>query len=90
MTQILEAVSIVKSFGAIRVLEDVSVTVNKGEIVGLLGPNGAGKTTMFNLIAGLYQPSEGEIILDGEDVTIFLNEPCFEETEIFSIRADEL
>ena len=39
MTQILEAVSIVKSFGAIQVLEDVSVTVNKGEIVGLLGPN---------------------------------------------------
>ena len=68
MTQILEAVSIVKSFGAIQVLEDVSVTVNKGEIVGLLGPNGAGKTTLVNIIAGYESQNSGTVSMDGRSL----------------------
>ncbi len=65
MTQMLEAVSIVKSFGAIRVLEDVTVTVRKGEIVGLLGPNGAGKTTLLNIMAGYETQNSGTVSIDG-------------------------
>ena len=68
MTQILEAVSIVKSFGAIQVLEDVSVTVNKGEIVGLLGPNGAGKTTLVNIIAGYESQNSGTVSMDSRSL----------------------
>ena len=68
MTQILEAVSIVKSFGAIQVLEDVSVTVNKGEIVGLLGPNGAGKTTLVNIIAGYESQNLGTVSMDSRSL----------------------
>ena len=65
MTQMLEAVSIVKSFGAIRVLEDVTVTVQRGEIVGLLGPNGAGKTTLLNIMAGYETQNSGTVLIDG-------------------------
>lgn len=61
----LEAVSIVKSFGAIRVLEDVTVTVQRGEIVGLLGPNGAGKTTLLNIMAGYETQNSGTVLIDG-------------------------
>ena len=68
MTQILEAVSIVKSFGAIQVLEDVSVTVNKGEIVGLLGPNGAGKTTLVTIIAGYESQNSGTVSMDSRSL----------------------
>jgi branched-chain amino acid transport system ATP-binding protein len=65
VTQMLEAVSIVKSFGAIRVLEDVTVTVQRGEIVGLLGPNGAGKTTLLNIMAGYESQNSGTVLIDG-------------------------
>ena len=58
-----------KHFGGIKAVDGVDLHIDRGSITGLVGPNGAGKTTMFNLIAGLYQPTEGEIILDGENVT---------------------
>ncbi|MGH7186282.1 MAG: ATP-binding cassette domain-containing protein, partial [Pseudomonadota bacterium] len=58
-----------KSFKARRVVEDVSMTVRRGEVVGLLGPNGAGKTTLFYMITGLIRPDSGLIELDGHDVT---------------------
>jgi branched-chain amino acid transport system ATP-binding protein len=61
----LEAASIIKSFGAIHVLENVTVTVNKGEVVGLLGPNGAGKTTLVNIMAGYETQDAGTISIDG-------------------------
>jgi branched-chain amino acid transport system ATP-binding protein len=51
------------SFGGLRVLSDVSIEVNSGEILGLIGPNGAGKSTLFNLITGIYKPSSGSIRL---------------------------
>jgi branched-chain amino acid transport system ATP-binding protein len=59
----LEARSVSKSFGGVTAVDDVSFTINAGEIAGLIGPNGAGKTTMFNLLAGSLQPSQGEILL---------------------------
>ena len=58
-----------KAYKARRVVEDVSMTVRRGEAVGLLGPNGAGKTTTFYMITGLVRPDSGSIVLDGNDVT---------------------
>ena len=58
-----------KAYKARRVVEDVSLTVRRGEAVGLLGPNGAGKTTTFYMITGLVRPDAGTIALDGNDVT---------------------
>ena len=58
-----------KSFGNKQVVRDISITINKGEIVGLLGPNGAGKTTTFYIIVGLLKPDAGSIILDKIDVS---------------------
>ncbi len=66
---VLEGVGLGKSFKRRRVVDDVSVRVEQGEIVGLLGPNGAGKTTTFYLITGLIRPDAGEVRLDGTDLT---------------------
>src|SRR6202789_1369701 len=66
---ILETVEIAKSYRGRRVVNDVSVTVSRGEIVGLLGPNGAGKTTSFYMVVGLISPDSGKVLLDGKDVT---------------------
>ena len=55
-------------FGGLQALQDVNLTVNKGEIVGLIGPNGAGKTTVFNLLTEVYVPTEGTIELEGESL----------------------
>ena len=60
---------IVKHYHRRNVVDGVTVTINTGEIVGLLGPNGAGKTTSFYMIAGLISPDEGDIRLDGRDIT---------------------
>jgi lipopolysaccharide export system ATP-binding protein len=68
-TSVLEGTHLAKSFKGRRVVNDVSVRVEQGEIVGLLGPNGAGKTTTFYLITGLVRPDAGRIKLDGTDLT---------------------
>ena len=65
----LEARHLQKSYGSRQVVFDVSVKVEKGEVVGLLGPNGAGKTTSFYMIVGLVRTDGGQILIDGEDVT---------------------
>jgi lipopolysaccharide export system ATP-binding protein len=65
----LEARHLQKSYGSRQVVFDVSVKVEKGEVVGLLGPNGAGKTTSFYMIVGLVRTDSGQILIDGEDVT---------------------
>ena len=65
----LEVCGISKSFDGKTVLEDVSITLNAGELVCLLGVSGAGKTTLFNIISGLVKPDEGKVLLDGEDIT---------------------
>jgi lipopolysaccharide export system ATP-binding protein len=66
---ILAAKNLVKRYRGRAVVDDVSVELSQGEIVGLLGPNGAGKTTSFYMIVGLIKPDEGRIFLDGEDIT---------------------
>ncbi len=65
----LSTESVAKVYGRRRVVSNVSIEVNGGEIVGLLGPNGAGKTTTFYMIVGMIQPNEGRIVVDGEDIT---------------------
>ncbi|MBY0562994.1 MAG: LPS export ABC transporter ATP-binding protein [Hyphomonadaceae bacterium] len=65
----LSAVGLGKSYRGRRVVKDVSLSVNRGEVVGLLGPNGAGKTTCFYMITGLVRVDQGQILLDGQDVT---------------------
>lgn len=57
------------SFGGIRAVDGISLTIEKGSITGLIGPNGAGKTTLFNVIAGHYKPTSGEVWLGGKNVT---------------------
>ena len=66
---VLEGRNLSKSFKRRRVVDQVSVKVEQGEIVGLLGPNGAGKTTTFYLITGLIRPDEGQVTIDGKDLT---------------------
>ena len=66
--QQLEIKNISKSFENKCVLSDVNLTINPGEIVALLGVSGGGKTTLFNIIAGLLTPDEGDVILDGESI----------------------
>jgi lipopolysaccharide export system ATP-binding protein len=66
---VLRAEHLVKRYGKRRVVDDVSLEVHPGEVVGLLGPNGAGKTTTFYMIVGLIRHSRGKIFLDGDDIT---------------------
>jgi len=68
---ILRAQNLMKSYSGKKVVKDISLTVNQGEIVGLLGPNGAGKTTSFYMIFGLIKPNGGSIFLDNEEITSF-------------------
>lgn len=65
----LETQEISKAYRGRRVVHDLSVSVEQGEVVGLLGPNGAGKTTSFHMIVGLILPDSGRVLLDGEDIT---------------------
>jgi lipopolysaccharide export system ATP-binding protein len=68
-TALLRAEGLTKSFVGRRVVDDVTIEVRAGEVVGLLGPNGAGKTTSFHMIVGLTRPDAGRVLLDGTDVT---------------------
>src|SRR5271167_983581 len=65
----LETGGISKTYRGRRVVDDVTVHVKQGEVVGLLGPNGAGKTTSFYMIVGLISPDSGRILVDDEDIT---------------------
>ena len=69
MTQLLRLDSVSKSYGALKVTDNLSFELNEGEALGVIGPNGAGKSTMFNLIGGGVRPDEGTITYDGQDIT---------------------
>ena len=62
---LLDVKNLTKHFGGLTAVGDVTLELNEGELVGLIGPNGAGKTTLFNLLTGVYEPSEGTVTLDG-------------------------
>ncbi len=66
---LLEVKNLAIQFGGLRAVDNLDLTIEKGELYGLIGPNGAGKTTVFNLLTGEYQPTEGIITLDGQDIT---------------------
>lgn len=73
MSAIIEVSHVHKSFGGLTVIDDCSISVERGSITGLIGPNGAGKSTLFNIIAGALPLDSGRILLDGEDIT---NQPA--------------
>ncbi|HTZ37719.1 MAG TPA: ABC transporter ATP-binding protein [Stellaceae bacterium] len=58
-----------KRFGGVRAVEDVSIAVDRGQIVSIIGPNGAGKTSLLNMVSGFYKPDTGSIVFEGHDIT---------------------
>jgi len=69
MTVVLETTGLMKSFGGVQVIDDLSVKLTEGEALGIIGPNGAGKTTLFNLITGVYRPDAGQVTFRDKDIT---------------------
>jgi branched-chain amino acid transport system ATP-binding protein len=69
VANVLEVAEVSKRFGALAALAKVSLAVRPGEVFSVIGPNGAGKSTLFNVVAGLYTPTSGRVILDGRDIT---------------------
>ena len=65
----LETKNLGISFGGLKAVDELTMTINKGQLYGLIGPNGAGRTTVFNLLTGVYKPTEGNFFLDGEKLT---------------------
>jgi branched-chain amino acid transport system ATP-binding protein len=68
MSQVIRLTNVSKSYGALKVIDDISFSIEKGETYGILGPNGAGKTTLLNLISGDTRPEAGTIVFDGVDI----------------------
>lgn len=68
MSVILECRDVVKAFGGLIAVDDVSVQIHVGQIFGLIGPNGAGKTTLFRVISGVYAPTSGQVLLNGKNI----------------------
>ncbi len=69
MPELLRLESVSRRFGGLQALQDVSLSVGQGEVLGLIGPNGAGKTTLVNVIAGVHGASSGRVIFEGRDIT---------------------
>src|SRR6056297_1481888 len=66
---LLQVSNLIKTFGGLMAVSDVSFAVEEGSIVGLIGPNGAGKTTVFNLITGNYRPDSGQVLFEDRELT---------------------
>lgn len=89
---LLEVKNLGISFGGLRAVDDFNLTMEKGQLYGLIGPNGAGKTTVFNLLTGVYKPTDGSFMLDGESLvgkgTIDINKSgiarTFQNIRLFS------
>lgn len=76
---LLEVKNLGISFGGLRAVDEFSITIEKGQLYGLIGPNGAGKTTIFNMLTGVYKPTDGTIVLDGKNINRqkhYRNKPC--------------
>ena len=65
---LLEVTDLGISFGGLRAVDELNMTLEEGSLVGLIGPNGAGKTTVFNMLTGVYRPTDGGIRLAGENI----------------------
>ena len=65
---ILEVKNLGINFGGLRAVDNFDITIDQHELVGLIGPNGAGKTTVFNMLTGVYQPNDGDILVDGKSI----------------------
>ena len=89
---LLEVKNLGISFGGLRAVDQFEINIKKGQLYGLIGPNGAGKTTIFNMLTGVYKPTDGIITLDGEDLvgkkTIEINKAgiarTFQNIRLFS------
>lgn len=84
----LEVNNLSIQFGGLHAVDNFQLKIEKGELYGLIGPNGAGKTTVFNLLTGVYKPTEGIIKLDGQDITgkvlsILIKQESHEHSRIF-------
>ena len=66
---LLEVTNLGIAFGGLQAVAQLDMKMEKGQLYGLIGPNGAGKTTVFNMLTGVYRPTEGDIILDGKNIT---------------------
>ena len=66
----IEISNLTKQIGKRKILNNINIDIQKGEIVGLVGPNGAGKTTLIKTIVGLYKPTKGKIVIDGLDINL--------------------
>ena len=69
MTPLLEVQNLTMRFGGLTAVDSLNFKVEKGNIHGLIGPNGAGKTTTFNMVSGFYKPSQGRVLLNGQDIS---------------------
>ena len=66
---LLDVKGVTMKFGSLVANDDISFSMEQGQIVGLIGPNGSGKTTLFNCVSGLYKPTAGKVFFDGADIT---------------------
>jgi len=87
MTALLKIEGVFKRFGGVLAVQNVSLTVNEGEILGLIGPNGAGKSTMFNLINGVVPPDSGHVVFEGKEIT---GKPTYEVAHHGIARAHQI
>jgi branched-chain amino acid transport system ATP-binding protein len=74
VSTILDARGVCKYFGGLKAVENVSMSIRRGDVFGIIGPNGAGKTTFFNICSGIYTPTKGTVFLDGENITTMHSE----------------
>src|SRR5690606_5673536 len=69
MAELLRLESVSRRFGGLHALDDVTLSIGAGEVLGLIGPNGAGKTTLVNVITGVHRASSGRVVFEGRDIT---------------------
>lgn len=69
MSEVLRVENVTQRFGGLTALDHINMRVESGEIIGIIGPNGAGKTTLFNVVTGIYQPTEGQVYLEERNIT---------------------